>query len=132
MLDELTDMICRYIFRRNPTDGHATRAPPNSTLAGARRLQDADGDRLEVLYEIDNEKLKNLYSKAKQNQWDAEQQLDWSIEIDPSKPIVGEDRFLFLRMPFVQTLSKSQRETFTRTRDLRSSCRSSCTASRAR
>ena len=44
-------------------------------------------------YEINSEKLRNLYSKAKQNQWDAETQLDWSIEIDPSKPIVGEDRF---------------------------------------
>jgi hypothetical protein len=63
-------------------------------------------------YEIDNDKLRNLYSKAKQNQWDAERQLDWSIEIDPSKPIVGEDRFPFLRVPFFQKLSKSTRETF--------------------
>ena len=42
-------------------------------------------------YAIDIEKLRNLYSKAKQNQWDAERHLDWSVEIDPSKPIVGED-----------------------------------------
>ena len=64
-------------------------------------------------YAIDIEKLRNLYSKAKQNQWDAEQQLDWSIEVDPSKPIVGEDRFMFHRVPFFQRLSKSQRDTFT-------------------
>jgi len=64
-------------------------------------------------YAIDIEKLRNLYSKAKQNQWDGEQQLDWSIEVDPSKPIVGEDRFAFLRMPFIQRLSQTQRETFT-------------------
>ena len=63
-------------------------------------------------YEIENQKLKNLYAKAKQNQWDAQTQLDWSVEIDPSRPIVGEDRFPFLRVPFFQKLSKSTRETF--------------------
>ncbi|HYD50131.1 MAG TPA: ferritin-like domain-containing protein [Terriglobales bacterium] len=63
-------------------------------------------------YAIDDQKLKNLYSKAKQNQWDAETELDWSIEIDPSMPIVGEDRFPFLRVPFFQKLSKPTRETF--------------------
>ena len=64
-------------------------------------------------YEIGAEKLKNLYSKAKQRQWDAEQQLPWDTEIDPSKPIVGEDRFMFHRVPFFQKLSKTQREDFT-------------------
>jgi hypothetical protein len=63
-------------------------------------------------YAIDIEKLRNLYSKAKQNQWDGEQKLDWSIEVDPSKPIVGEDRFIFLRIPLIQRLSPTQRETF--------------------
>ena len=67
-------------------------------------------------YEINSEKLRNLYSKAKQNQWDAETQLDWSIEIDPSKPIVGEDRFPFLKLPFFQKLSK------TTARDVRRAC----------
>ena len=64
-------------------------------------------------YAINIEKLRNLYSKAKQFQWDAESKLDWSTEVDPSKPIVGEDRFMFLRMPFIQKLSQSQREMFT-------------------
>jgi hypothetical protein len=64
-------------------------------------------------YAIDIQKLRNLYSKAKQNQWDGEQQLDWSTEVDPSKPIVGEDRFMFHRVPFFQRLSPTQRETFT-------------------
>jgi len=64
-------------------------------------------------YEIDIEKLRSLYSKAKQNQWDGERQLDWSIEIDPSKPIVGQERFMFHSVPFFQKLSQSQRETFT-------------------
>ncbi len=64
-------------------------------------------------YAIGIEKLRNLYSKAKQNQWDGEQKLDWSIEIDPSKPIVGEDRFMFHKVPFFQKLSQKQRDTFT-------------------
>jgi hypothetical protein len=64
-------------------------------------------------YEIDIQKLRNLYSKAKQNQWDGERQLDWSIEIDPSQPIVGEDRFMFHKVPFFQKLSKTQRDSFT-------------------
>ena len=64
-------------------------------------------------YEIDSAKLKNLYSKAKQRQWDAEQALPWDTEIDPSKPIVGEDRFIFHQVPFFQTLSQKQRDDFT-------------------
>jgi hypothetical protein len=64
-------------------------------------------------YEIDIEKLRALYSKAKQHQWDGEVHLDWSIEIDPSKPIVGEDRLFFHQLPFFQRLSAAQRETFT-------------------
>jgi hypothetical protein len=64
-------------------------------------------------YDIDIEKLRNLYSKAKKFQWDAEQRLDWSVEVDPSKPIVGEDRFMFHRVPFFQKLSQKQRDTFT-------------------
>ena len=63
-------------------------------------------------YEISGERLKNLYSKAKRDQWDAERKLDWSIEIDPSKPLVDEERQPYLRMPFMQKLSKSQRELF--------------------
>jgi len=64
-------------------------------------------------YAIDIEKLRNLYSKAKQNQWDGETQLDWSVEVDPSKPIVGENRFMFHKVPFFMRLSQTQRDTFT-------------------
>ncbi len=64
-------------------------------------------------YSIDIEKLRNLYSKAKQNQWDGEQHLDWDTPIDPSKPIMDEGRHMLNRLPIVQKLSKSQRETFT-------------------
>jgi len=63
-------------------------------------------------YEISREKLKNLYSKSKRLQWDAEQDLDWSIEIDPSRPIVSETRNGIDKLPLFASLSSSQRETF--------------------
>jgi hypothetical protein len=61
-------------------------------------------------YEMDNERLKTLYSKAKRLQWDAEQHIDWSIPIDPSRPLIDEDRFGLTQLPFVQRLSQSQQE----------------------
>jgi len=64
-------------------------------------------------YAAEIEKLRNLYSKSKRLQWDAEVQIDWSQPIDPSKPIVEEGRFGFDRMPFMQRLSQRQREAFT-------------------
>lgn len=64
-------------------------------------------------YDIGIEKLSNLYTKAKQNQWDAEQDIDWSLEIDPSKPIVDEGRFAYDRIPFFKRLSQTQRDTWT-------------------
>ena len=64
-------------------------------------------------YSIRIDKLKNLYAKAKQFQWDAERDIDWDREIDPSKPIIEEERFGLRRIPFFQRLSKTQREDFT-------------------
>jgi hypothetical protein len=63
-------------------------------------------------YEIEIEKLRNLYSKAKQNQWDAERDIDWSRPVDPSRPLIDESRFALGRLPIVQRLSDAQRETF--------------------
>ncbi len=63
-------------------------------------------------YAISEDKLANLYTKAKQHQWDADQQLDWSTEIDPSKPIIDENAHMFLRLPFFQKMSATQREMF--------------------
>jgi hypothetical protein len=62
-------------------------------------------------YEIDSDKLKALYSKAKKYQWDAEADLDWSYTVDPSRPIVSEDVSggLF-HVPMVAKLSPSQQE----------------------
>ena len=64
-------------------------------------------------YAIDIEKLRNLYAKAKEQQWNAERDLRWDLAIDPSKPIVDEAQFGFQALPVLQKLSKSQRETFT-------------------
>jgi hypothetical protein len=64
-------------------------------------------------YALGIEKLQSLYSKAKRDQWNAEQHLDWSQEIDPSKPIVDEERFGFDNIPFIQKLDPRRREAFT-------------------
>ena len=64
-------------------------------------------------YAIGIDKLKNLYAKSKQRQWDAERDMPWDTPIDPGKPIVDEKQFGFDRLPVIQKLSKSQRETFT-------------------
>lgn len=61
-------------------------------------------------YEMNNERLKTLYSKAKRLQWDAERDIDWSTPIDPSRPLIDEERFGLSQLPFVQRLSKSQQE----------------------
>jgi len=63
-------------------------------------------------YDIGIDKLRNLYSKSKKAQWNAEQDIDWSIPIDPSKPIMDESQFMFDRMPLMKKLSDSQREDF--------------------
>ncbi len=63
-------------------------------------------------YAIDQEKLKNLYDKSKRLQWNATDDLAWSVELDPSKPIVDQARNGMDRLGIIQRLSDSQRETF--------------------
>lgn len=63
-------------------------------------------------YAIRHEKLERLYRRAKRAQWDAEEALDWSHEIDPSQPLLSTQHQL-TSLPVVARLSKSQRETFT-------------------
>lgn len=63
-------------------------------------------------YEIDSDKLKALYSKAKRHQWDAEADLDWSYPVDPSRLLMDEDPIGgMFRVPVVQKLGESQRQT---------------------
>jgi hypothetical protein len=61
-------------------------------------------------YEQENDKLKMLYSKAKRLQWDAETYIDWDTPIDPSRPLIDEERFGLTQLPFIQRMSKSQQE----------------------
>jgi hypothetical protein len=63
-------------------------------------------------YDIDSDKLQALYSKAKQYQWDADADLDWSIQVDPSRPIMQDDIIGgVMRVPLVKRLSASERST---------------------
>lgn len=64
-------------------------------------------------YEIHLDKLKNLYTKSKKMMWDSDVDIDWSLEIDPSKPLVGGDQLEFEKIPVLAKLSTSQKELFT-------------------
>jgi para-aminobenzoate N-oxygenase AurF len=63
-------------------------------------------------YNSDHEKLENLYTKAKQNQWDSDVQLNWDHEVDPSKPLMGGQDSIYAQLSFFKKLNKSQQETF--------------------
>ena len=64
-------------------------------------------------YEIHIDKLRNLYTKSKKMMWDSDVDIDWSLEIDPSKPLVAGDRREFDKIPVFAKLSDSQKEMFT-------------------
>ena len=63
-------------------------------------------------YESSIPKIHDLYTRAKSNQWNADD-LDWDTVIDPSNPIMGRDHSQYSKMPFFKRLSTSQQETFT-------------------
>jgi len=63
-------------------------------------------------YESSIPKMQDLYTRAKNNQWNADD-LDWDTVIDPSNPIMSRDNSQYSEMPFFKRLSQSQQETFT-------------------
>jgi len=63
-------------------------------------------------YEFGQDKVEDLYRRAKQNQWDSDELLPWDHEVDPSNPMLA-DQSIYHQMPFFKKLSKSQQETFT-------------------
>jgi len=71
---------------------------------------------MEVTWNFDYDgeipKISDLYTRAKSNQWNADD-LDWDSPIDPSNPIMTPEHSQYGRMPFFQKLSQSQQETFT-------------------
>lgn len=64
-------------------------------------------------YTSAEEKVTDLYNRAKQNQWDAEEIIPWDTPVDPSKPLINNEQDIYHKMPFFKKLSKSQQETFT-------------------
>ena len=63
-------------------------------------------------YEGAVEKVQDLYSRAKTNQWNADD-LNWDTVIDPSNPIMSRENTQYSQMPFFNRLSQTQQETFT-------------------
>jgi len=64
-------------------------------------------------YELGQGRVEDLYKRAKQNQWDADEILPWDTAVDPSSPLIADRSSLYYKMPFFERLSRSQRETFT-------------------
>lgn len=62
-------------------------------------------------YETDIEKVKDLYTRAKNNQWNADE-LKWDVSIDPSNPIMRRENTQYYDMPFFKKFSPAQQETF--------------------
>jgi len=56
-------------------------------------------------YAIGIDKLRDLYSKAKKDQWNGEVDLDWSTEIDPSVKLLDDGRMPFTDTKFYKSLS---------------------------
>ena len=62
-------------------------------------------------YDTDIEKVKDLYTRAKNNQWNADE-LEWDVSIDPSNPIMRRENTQYYDMPFFKRFSAIQQETF--------------------
>lgn len=63
-------------------------------------------------YEIEQTRLEDLYIKAKQEQWNADVEIDWSRPVDPGGKILDEERMAVRQMKFWSKLSAAQQETF--------------------
>ncbi len=42
-------------------------------------------------YIFSEDKVEDLYKRAKQNQWDSDDLLPWDTEVDPSRPLIAND-----------------------------------------
>jgi len=68
-------------------------------------------------YRRDHDELARLYAAGKSSQWDADQALDWTIEVDldhPERVLIPEDRLPLTLLPGWQALPASQRADQTR------------------
>lgn len=60
-------------------------------------------------YDAQSDDLLRLYAKGKQQQWDADKRIDWSLEVDPDDPMQIDDALLPVHgTPFWNKLSAKQ------------------------
>ena len=61
-------------------------------------------------YDAENEDLLKLYAKGKQQQWDAEKRIDWTLDVDPDDPMQMDDSVVPLYgTPLWNRMSEKQR-----------------------
>jgi hypothetical protein len=61
-------------------------------------------------YDTSSEELLRLYSKGKQQQWDAEKRIDWSQDVDPDDPMqIVEEMLPLYGTPLYDKLSERQK-----------------------
>src|SRR5258706_9788945 len=63
-------------------------------------------------YAIEQERLDELYKKAKRDQWNADVEIDWSLAVDPAGKILDPERMAFLQLGYFKKFSKSQMDAF--------------------
>ena len=63
-------------------------------------------------YAIDQNRLHELYVKAKRDQWNADVELDWNLPVDPGGKILDAERMAFLQLAFFKRLDARTLETF--------------------
>jgi 1,2-phenylacetyl-CoA epoxidase catalytic subunit len=57
-------------------------------------------------YDTQSEELLRLYAKGKQQQWDADTRIDWSLEVDPDDPMqIAEEMMPLYGTPLYERLS---------------------------
>jgi hypothetical protein len=58
-------------------------------------------------YDTSSEELLRLYAKGKQQQWDAEKRIDWSLDVDPDDPMqIAEEMLPLYGTPLYDRLSE--------------------------
>jgi hypothetical protein len=61
-------------------------------------------------YDTPSEELLRLYAKGKQQQWDAEARIDWSLDVDPDDPMqIAEEMMPLHGTPLYARLSERQK-----------------------
>ena len=84
-------------------------------------------------YDENRAGLLQLYSKGKQQQWDAADRIDWSQDLDPENPMLMDDRVIMIYGSDIwNRMTEKERAARCGTICRRRRSRNSCMASRAR